>query len=326
MELAWKYLINQFIVATATSYKKALKLSNYHDASLLTALNSDPANPDWLLLYNRYHAFHLEYVSKYNDWKNAGGQQEGQTLNLEQLLELLVTKVARWDAQVQVEFAKTTPQYKSLFPDGRAPFSNGSYVTRIQAVQTLGTALNPFAMLAAVKVDVDIFYTTLDTARDTQEGAKGTTKGLSEALEDQRIETMTEQYRDLGYLINLKAEDPDSIASFFELSILRNHKQTLFTGTLDAGENEAVLIHTFVADDELGFELTGAAAPPGTQAQFYLATTPNGTDSTAVNVTANAGKLTIEASAFGAIDFATHRYLTAVNSSAAELHYEVELL
>jgi len=34
METTWKYLINQFIVATRDNYKKALKLSNYHDAAL----------------------------------------------------------------------------------------------------------------------------------------------------------------------------------------------------------------------------------------------------------------------------------------------------
>jgi hypothetical protein len=107
--------------------------------------------------------------------------------------------------------------------------------------------------------------------------------------------------------------------------VLRDHQQVKFTGTLDAGENEAVLIHTFLADDEIELEITGDLVPPGTTVQFYLATTPNGTDSTAVNVTANAAKITIEASAFGAIDFGTHRFLTAVNSSGVELHYVVEL-
>ena len=328
METTWKYLINQFLVATRDNYKKALKLSNYHDAALKTVLDSDPANPDFILLYNRYHPIHLEYVEAYNKWKAAGGQQEGQTLNLEQQLELLINKVGRWDAQVQVVFDKKSPEYKSIFPNGRAPFNTGSSVTRVQAVQTLGIVLGTFALppLVALKADVDAFYLSLDTTLDTQEGSKLITKERSEQLESKRILAMTEQYRNLGYWINLNAENPELIAPLFDLSILRNHRQTLFTGTLDPGENEAVLIHTFVGDDELQFELTGAAAPAGTQVQFYLATTPNGTDSSAVNITANAAKITLQASAFGAIDFGTHRFLTAVNPSATELHYEVELL
>ena len=49
---------------------------------------------------------------------------------------------------------------------------------------------------------------------------------------------MTKEYRDLGFLINKGAEDPDRIAPFFELQVLREHNQVIFTGTLDANENE----------------------------------------------------------------------------------------
>lgn len=327
MEKPWTYLVNQFINATKESYKKALKLSNYHDAALKTALDADPANPDWMLLYNRYHPVHLVYVDAYSQWKNAGGSQEGQTLNLEQHLELLVTKAARWDAQVQVVYDKKSVEYKTLFPNGRAPFTTGSYITRILALQTLGTALTPFAALIATKMEVDAFYTTIDTVRDTQEGTKGTTKSKSEQVEDKRIVAMTEQYRDLGYLINLKAEDPDTIAPFFELSILRNQRQSLFTGTLDTNENEPVLVHSFVADDELELEITQDPPTPGIHTvSFYLATIAGGTDSTPVTIIAGIVKTKIQASAFGISDYGTHRFLTAVNNSAQELHYKVELL
>lgn len=327
MERTWHYLVNQFIMATSRSYKKALKLSNYHDAYLKKRMDDNPLDPDWATLYNRYHPLHLAYVNSYNLWKNAGGQQSGRTLNLEQLLILLATKAAKWSITVQGVFDKKTGQYKALFPQGLKLFTNGAYVTRIAAVQTLGTALTPHAALAALKTEVDTFYTAIDLARDTQEGTKGATKQQSETLEADRILIMTEQYRNLGFLINKGAENPLLIEPFFELQILRDHRQVLFTGTLDPAETEQVLIHTFVADDELELNLTGAdTIPAGTQVQVYLASTPGGTNSTAVNMIVNNGKVTIEASAFGAIDFGTHRYLTVVNTTAFEMHYEIELL
>ena len=41
-----------------------------------------------------------------------------------------------------------------------------------------------------------------------------------------------------------------------------------------------------------------------------------------LNILANRTK----ASAFGALNFGTHRYLTIVNSTGFEMHYEIELL
>lgn len=333
MEIIWHYLVNQFLNATVDNYKKALKLSNYHDAYLKKMMDDNPMQPDWATLYNRYHPFHLAFVDEYTKWKSAGGSQKGQTLNLDQLLNLLITKVNRWDAQVQLTsgFEKGTPNFLAIFPQGHKPFITGAKTTRVSTVKELGENMQPFALanpaIATVKAEVDAFYTILDDARDTQESAKGGTKQKSAEVENKRVVVMIEQYRDLGFLINKGAEVPSFIAPFFELNVLRGHNQVLFTGTLDAGENEPVLVHTFVTDDEITLEITSAAPlPVDAQVQFYLATTAGGTDSTAVTVTANETKITIQAVAFSITEYGTHRYLTAINNTSYELHYEVELI
>ena len=333
METIWHYLVNQFLNSTKENYKKMLKLSNYHDARLKKMMDDNPMEPDWALLYNRYHPFHDMFVKAYPAWKAAGGTQKGQTLNLEQLLVLLINKVNKWDSLVQAVdgFEKGTPNYLTLFPQGHLPFYTAPITAQVTAVKTLGESLAPFALanpaIVPIKTLVDDFYTLLDGARDTQEGSKGGTKQKSAEVESKRIAVGTEQYRDLGFLINKGAEVPSYIAPFFELKVLRSHEQVHFTGTLDAGENESVLEHTFVDDDVMILEITTTdTVPAATQVAFYLATTPNGTDSTPVTVTANAAKIKVLASEFGAIDFATHRFLTAVNSTTFELHYVVELL
>ena len=328
MKKIWNYLRNQFLIVTKNNFKKALKLSNYHDALLKKTMNADP-DPDWALLYNRYNPLHLAYINAYTKWKNAGGTQEGQTLNLDQLLVLLVTKVDKWDVQVQNVFDKKSKDYKIIFPDGRTPFNSGAINTRIIAVKNLGSALTPYGALATVKTDVDAFYILLDDARDVQEGAKGGTKTSSGELDQKRIPAMTMQYGDLGFLMNKYMDNPLAIAPFFELAELRGHQQVLFTGTLDPAENEPVLVHTFVADDEIRFQITidpkSKSAPAKAQAEFYLATTPGGTDSTAVVIMAGAEQK-LFASAFDIKDFGTHRYLTAINPGSATLDFEIELL
>ncbi|MCG3165187.1 MAG: hypothetical protein POELPBGB_00949 [Bacteroidia bacterium] len=333
MNLTWHYLVNQFLNATKENYKKALKLSNYHDAYLFRMMTENPGDPDWTTLYNRYHPFHLAFVSEYNKWKAAGGVQKGQTLNLDQYLVLLVSKINKWDAQIQsvTGFEKGTVNYLTIFPQGYKPYNSGAKTARANSVSTLSEILIPFALanpaIATIKAEVDTFASSIDTARDTQESAKGGTKQKSEEVENKRVITMTEQYRDLGFLINKSAEDPERIAPFFELQVLRSHDQVLFTGTLDANENEAVLTHSFVADDELEFEITTTeTVPASTQVAFYLGSTAGGTDSNPVFVGVNQAKLKIQAAAFNVSDYGTHRFLTAVNNSTFELHYKVELL
>lgn len=333
MEIIWHYLINQFLSATAGNYKKMLKLSNYHDAYLLKMMTDNPADPDWNLLYNRYHPYHEVYNTEYTKWKTAGGIQKGQTLNLDQLLILLISKVSKWDVQLQniSGFEKGTTNYTTIFPQGHKPLTKGAKTARINAVKVLGENMTSFALtnpaIAIIKSEVDTYYTNIDTARDTQEGAKGGTQQKSEELELKRKAVGTEQYRDLGFLINKGAEVPLMIAPFFELQILREHDQVVFTGILDANENEAILIHSFVSDDELELEITGGTSvPTSLQIAFYLATTPGGTNSTPVYVQVNNGKLLIQASAFGITNWGTHRHLTAINNSGSEVHYKVELL
>lgn len=322
----WHYIVNQFVNATDGNYKKMLKLSNYHDAYLHKMMTDNPIDPDWATLYSRYHPVHLQYVDAYTTWKATGGAQMGLTLNMEQLLLLLIKKVGKWDAMLQAVdgYEKRTPNYKTLFPRGHAIFGKGAKTVRVTAVKTLGESLAPFALaepaIGAIKTQVDAFYALIDGARETQEGTKGGTKMESSEVESKRIQTGIEQYRNLGFLMNKSADAPLMIAPFFELSVLRRHNQVLFTGTLDANETEAILIHSFVADDELRIKLTGLG-----ETTFYLATCPGGMDSNPVTVLGDTDKK-IALSQFGVADWGTHRFLTAVNNGIDAIDYKLELL
>ena len=329
MDNTWHYLINQFENATIRSYPKALKLSNYHDAYLNKMRQDDPSNPDWAMLYAEYHPIHQLYVANYTAWKNEGGQQQGQTLNTDQLLKLLTAKVNKWEALIQSEvgFEKGTANYLSIFPQGRFPFSNGGKTVRVEAVKVFAKNLDAYPAMAAVKTLVDTFYTQLANARDTQLGTKGSTKQKSQEVELQRIAVMTAQYRNLGFLIYKAADKPKFIEAFFDLNVLRESRQAVFTGTLQPNENEAILIHTFAADDALQLNVkSDSSVPSATMVSFYLASVPNGTDSIAVEVEANAAPRFITATDFGISNYAAHRYLTVVNHNAMELKYEVELI
>jgi hypothetical protein len=320
MDRLWHYLENQFINCTAESFKRALIISNYHDAALAASTAVTPPQPDFQILYDRYHPLHQTLVTEYNNWKNAGGQQEGSTLNLDQLLGQMPSKLDNWDPRIQVIYAKSSSRYKEIFPDGRKPFYRGTKDTRIEAISTLSQNIGPDPQLASIYGEVTMYYTSLNTARDFQTGRKAGTKIGSSLLEQAVAAAMLMQYRNLGFLINKMGDTPNFIAPFFDVQTIRERDQRIFTGTLDPSENEAILVHTFLADDELRLKITGDAP-----ARFYLSNVTNGTTGSYVEVQGNTEQ-TITISQFAAPNLHDYRHLTVVNQSpTATTQYLVEV-
>jgi hypothetical protein len=321
MKKPWQYLVDQFLNSTHRNYKKAVKLSNYHDADLNIKKVTEPL---LVPIYNRYHPLHLALINEYNAWKSAGGAQEGQTLNLDILLQDAIDMLPQWEVDVQAAgptFLKGTPNYQTIFPDGRKPFTSGGIDLQVLAFNTLSANMAPFVPLAALSAAVLTLYTNLDAARDAQEGAKGTVKTDSGKVNTARINAMTMQWRNLGFAMDAFWDKLEYIESMFDLTTLRESRQHIFTGTLDPLENEAVLIHTFLGDDELKLKSNGPAT-----INFFLSNVPNGTNSTPVAVGPNI-ELTTLISAFNVPDYGTYRYLTAVNQSASDsTQYIVEVL
>jgi hypothetical protein len=131
---------------------------------------------------------------------------------------------------------------------------------------------------------------------------------------------MDMQYRNMGFIIdNLFDKREAACSMLFDLQTLRENDQRIFTGTLDPAETEAVLVNTFLLDDQLRLKIDNSE-----QVSFFLADTAGGTNSKGVMLNSPA-EITITAAAFGDIDLATHRFLTAVNSSSVVTHYRVQL-
>jgi hypothetical protein len=309
MEQPWKYIGNQFDSETETSYKKAVKLSHFHDARLLSAQTTYPLLAP---LYTRYHPLHLALMNGYSAWRTAGGTQEEETLTVRQLMDQAMLDLDGWDVQVQVVYPKTTARYRGIFPNGRKPFRQGGLELRIDAFQDLSNAIGTDVALAAVKTAVDSTHSALVAARTAQEGAKGGKLVNSGAVEAARLAAMNMQYRNMGVVIDAYFDDREMLCNaIFDLETLRNPEQQTFTMSLDVAERHDVATRTLLADDELRAKLTG----PG-RVHIFLASTPGGVDSTPVVVNTDAD-LRFAAAAFGITDYTTHRHITVVNESGA---------
>ncbi len=310
----WSYFLNPFISAAA-SFKKALKISTYTDAQL----QARSGDPFYAPLYKMYDPLHQALVDAYNNWKTQGGTQKGTTLTFDQLLTLLSpSKIGAWDYAVMGVYAKGTPGYISIFPQGHKPFQTGDKDQRVNAVQQLAKALAGTPALSTTMDDVNDFYKQLITARSAQQGNIGNTGSESDEVRDAVTAAMTGLYSVLGSCITQFADDPTQAEPIFDLETIRNHDQLVFTGGVKALETENIMEHTFASTDEIKLSATGTALG------FYLSKFKDDAPGKYTVITELAGtNQTVKPADFGD---GTNTFLHVINNDAAtEGHYKVEL-
>ncbi len=322
MANTWHYFVNQMDNCTKNSFKKAKKLSDYHDAALLRAKNDNPTDTDYATAYSRYHILHLAFVAAYILWQSKGGAQESGTLNIKQLMSLMTAKINRWWGQIIVIYAADTTRFKAIFPDLRNPFRVGSRNSRIAAVGTLSANIGADVALSATKTEVDAYYAQLNTANTGQTGDKTAVDTASAACEAARKAAMVGQFQNVGFFINKTPDNPSIYAHLWDVETITNPAQTIWKGHLDVNENHQVFIHTFTPGDDLRLKCVGVTSTD--KIVFYLASTPGGTDSDPVTVLIN-HQQTINVTAFNVTDYSTHRYLTVINQSTGETRFMVQM-
>jgi hypothetical protein len=259
MERQWLFLNNPFMRATSGSYEKAVTISTFTDARLA-------ASPGLGTYYAFYHPLHTALINAYNAWKLGGGQQKTATASMAALLKGLTAAVNDWDFAIQSIARKGTPEYLTFFPQGHTPFITGKQDMRISAVATLSNALATVSPVPAVKTQVDSYLSQLNTANTTQEGKKGGTNGLSDAVEAMRVAACHGLYYVLAQLMALYYQNPEPIATYFDLELIRDRQQDDFTGSVQASAVKTIAKRTLEADDMILLKNTGLV--PLT---FYLA-------------------------------------------------------
>ncbi len=269
----WAFTQNPFKNATSDSYKLADRISTYHNAALVKMAG----DPFFDALITTYTPLHNDLVKAYNNWKAQGGTQQGETLQLNQLLDLLSTKIKKWDITIQGLYDNTSPDYKKLLPNKRNPFQVGSQTQRIAAVASLGINLDGIVPLATLRTEVLDFEASLNTTLQAQKGNLSATKTESEAVEAARLAVCIAMYGNMGALMQKYAAMPESIDQYFDLAAIRSGAQLVFTGDTKPLQNENIFKHTFQANDKLELKNDGV-----TDLTFYLAAQKN--DSPGANV------------------------------------------
>ncbi len=272
MAALWHYLINTFLVVTEKSTKLMMILSPDHRARL----QAENADPDILALLNLFIPIDNALAAGYQAWVSATAFYKGATLAFENLLltELADTKLDQWIPQVQVVFAESTPEFLTLFPNGRTPFVNGAYEIRINTVQALGDNLGTYAALAATKTDVDNFYATLLAARSDQQVKEELVRVKSDLLETGRMNTAVGMYSNLGRLMVKFATNPSQLDRFFDLALIQSppKDKNTFSVIVAGGDNANIISGGFT--DTTMFKIFNTGDTTG---RIFTSTSATGT-------------------------------------------------
>lgn len=312
----WFYLNNPFETATQNNYHKAVEISTYHNSNLVKKATTEPLIDP---LLKRYTPLHTALLEKYGIWKSAGGTQTTQTLSLGQQMALAYAKVDDWDLHVQLKHKKNTEVYKGIFKNGRKPFNSGTTFDKITAYDTLAKNLAKVDAVKDMAAAVAATYKSLYDAYELQQGVVTGVGDASTDVEAARVLAMKMMHRNLGYCIDNFNDRPEFVETLFDLENIRSHTQNHFVVTLKALAKKEVLAHTFLPDDGLHLRCNGNGA-----ISVYLASTPDGTDSTAIVVPANTDKH-IKIADFSAADLGLNRHLIVINNGPEEAQLVVDL-
>ena len=264
---SWSFTNNSFLTATRDSYLKTHIISTFTDG----ALNNAKADAQILVQYNFYHPLHVAYEAAFGVWDAQRATQSGSTMTLESWLDQLSSiKVKAWDIQIQGQFAKGTPTYKTLFPHGHEVFHNGTQNAKIDAVGLLNTNLTGIVPLAATKTDVGNFLASLKSANTAQKGMKEGTGIDNDLVEIQRINVCNGLYAVLGALMNKYYLTPEMVENFFDLKTLQSNRQSDFKGHVAAADDHVIARRTLAPDQLLHLTNRGNSI-----LRFYLAAHKN---------------------------------------------------
>jgi hypothetical protein len=230
----WSFLNNTFMTIARESRKRAIEISSYSYNALQQRQLDAFFGPRWLI----YKPLHEALIAEEAQWGVQKGTQIGKTQTVDELLEELSPgKINDWEYQIRGVYAKGSVGYNTLLPQGIDVFGQGKKDDRIERVRVLGLALDGIAALAATKTDVDNFYSDLNTARNTQQGAISDTREESTDVSQALAAAMTGLFSFLGACIEHFPSQPEEIKPLFHIQLIRNLPQTLFVRTVNAGMN-----------------------------------------------------------------------------------------
>jgi len=218
MTRPWIFQINTIEVNTRGSHRKMLSLAT----DTRDKLSGGVSDPDIQLLFNLLDPIYQNYRQIYIDYEVVEGNREGGTLAFENVLDQIPGQLRIWESGIRAVHVEDSPIEKSIFPNKRTPFLQGTYEERVLAIGALAQKLNGMAGLAPTLALVQSFHNMALSTRVAQQQEEGALAQMSDLREQQRLIVADTLYGVLGYLMYKHRSNRDMIDNYFDLTLLRS--------------------------------------------------------------------------------------------------------
>lgn len=230
----WHYLINTFLVVTASNYKKALSLGVDHLAKLV----ANQSDAFIAAMVATFDPVMQAFMAAQQNLDAALGDYKGETQSVEGLFKLMNDeKLSYWEGQVFYFYPKGSDQATQLLPKGRGPFQTGTYEQRILAIKTFGDKCALITNLVPLSVNVLAFHTQIASARALQQSSgEGQVATLRTLRETARVMLCTEMFSNLGLLMSHYKTNPTQVGNYFDLTLVRSKSKSASDETTISGK------------------------------------------------------------------------------------------
>ena len=229
---------NQFYNSTKDSYYRANTFFEDAHSRLIVGANKDPRI---VLLRDRTEPLFQSWKDLYVAWIGSKGTYAGNTDTWESIAqELRANKYMEWkSAIIAAGIGIKTATYKMLLPNGHKYFNSGRYERRTAEVKTLINQLDTlketdftttkWAILSACKADIAAFYDRMTHARSTQQETEKNAVDAPMELKQAHKNLCTMLYRNLGLLMDMYPDSPETINNYYEWQTLKGKQKTKTT-------------------------------------------------------------------------------------------------
>ena len=215
---------------TDENYTLAFEIFNEIDARLRNSID----DTDILEYYNFFKPFKEAYEDKFLLWKSLNSSSAGNTFAVKQKIERLRgIEIQKWDVAIQGTYTRDTSTYMSLLPHFRQPFQNGAIELRITSLENLIIAMGDDVKLAAIKLEVEDFLSSLKLAKKKQESQFFQIDLATIDLEQKRLAAAEGIMYVYGKLISKFYKNLRSIDAYFPIHLIQRVMQDLFMATLN---------------------------------------------------------------------------------------------
>ena len=319
-----KYSSDEFSSQTKDSDEKAVKLGIFHTGRLKWYHDKDPLNPEYTLMYERTKPLSDAALALFIEKNSVIGTQMGQTVTVYNHLKRLkgAKGLARdWYNRTAAVYAVKNPgRMKAIWSGGLKTF-NGKIDDVIPALATLalniGADINP--IMVAIKLEVDTEYAIINPERELQVADIGATGFKYDDLTTACGLIMKMEYRNSGRIMDNHPNNENNIQeSFHDMELLLGKQQTKWDISLNTTAPIDIGKRTQIAVSKL------RALVKGGNAKMYLASTPGGTDSLAVELIDGVEKK-FTAADFHVADYSNNRHITIVRNSIFPIRFKLFL-